>query len=205
MAILNSKIRGATILQPKWLRRFCPNFSWRWTFALFCFFIFSVDAARAQNPSQEYTLKAVFLFNFAQFTEWPTNTFTTDDAPLVIGVLGNNPFGTALEETVANETVNHRKVVVNYYQHVEEVQNCQILFISQSETRRLDKIVNTLKDKPVLTVSDIENSAYRGVCVRFITEGNKIHLRVNTDSLKTANLTMSSKLLRLAEIVGTSK
>ena len=165
---------------------------------LFCL---GLNVARGQTVSHEYPLKAVFLFNFAQFIDWPTNAFDKPDSPLVIGVLGDDPFGTVLDDAVRDEIVNGRKFVVERYRRVEDIKTCHILFISQSETRRLDKIMAGLKGKPVLTVSDIDGSAYRGVCVRFITENNKIRLRINTDSLKEANLTMSSKLLRVAEII----
>jgi hypothetical protein len=175
-----------------------------------CFFVFSLclmlfclglSVARGQTVSHEYPLKAVFLFNFAQFTDWPTNAFDKPDSPLVIGVLGDDPFGAVLDDAVRDETVNGRKFVVERYRRVEDIKTCHVLFISQSETRRLDKIVAALKGKPVLTVSDIDNPAYRVTCVRFITENNKIRFRINTDSLKEANLMMSSKLLRLAETI----
>jgi len=166
--------------------------------ALFCL---GFDAARGQTVSHEYPLKAVFLFNFAQFTGWPTNAFDKPDAPLVIGVLGDDPFGALLDDAVRDEAVNGRKFVVERYRRVEDIKTCHILFISQSETKRLDKIVRALKDRPVLTVSEIDGSAQRGVRVQFITENNKIRFRINMDSLKDAQLTMSSKLLRVAEIV----
>jgi hypothetical protein len=160
-----------------------------------------LNGARGQTVSHEYPLKAVFLFNFAQFTDWPTNAFEKPDSPLVIGVLGDDPFGVLLDDAVRDEIVNGRKFVVERFRRVEDIQTCHILFISQSETRRLDKIVAALKGKPVLTVSEIDNSANNGVRVQFITENNKIRFRINTDSLKEANLTMSSKLLRAAEII----
>jgi len=178
-----------------------------------CFFISGLwlmlfclgsNVARGQTVSHEYPLKAVFLFNFAQFTDWPTNAFDKPDSPLVIGVLGDDPFGALLDDTVRDEIVNGRKFVVERYQRVEDIKTCHILFISQSETPRLDKILAALKGKPVLTVSDIENADYRGVCVRFLTEKNKIHLRINLASLKDANLVMSSKLLRASEIISAS-
>jgi hypothetical protein len=168
---------------------------WLWLFCL------GLNVACGQTVSREYPLKAVFLLNFAQFTDWPTNAFDAPASPFVIGILGNDPFGNLLDDAVRNEQVNGRKFVVERYQREEDIGTCHILFISQSETKRLDKIVAALKDKPILTVSDIDGSAYRGVCVRFITENNKIRLRINVDSLKAANLTMSSKLLRVAEII----
>ena len=163
-----------------------------------------MNVARSQTVSHEYPLKAVFLLNFAQFTDWPTNAFGQPDSPLVIGVLGDDPFGALLDDAVRGETVNGRKFVVERYRRVEDMKACHILFISQSEIKRLDKIVENLKGKPILTVSEIDGSAYRGVCVRFITENNKIHLRINTDALQEAQLTMSSKLLRVAELVTTT-
>jgi hypothetical protein len=166
--------------------------------ALFCL---GLSVARSQTVSHEYPLKAVFLFNFAQFTDWPANAFDKPDSPLVIGVLGDDPFGAVLDDAVRDEIVNGRKFVVERYRRVEDIKTCHILFISQSEIRRLDKIMAALKDKPVLTVSEIDSSAQRGVRVQFITENNKIRFRINMDSLKDANLTMSSKLLRLAEII----
>jgi hypothetical protein len=163
---------------------------------LFCL---GLSVARSQSVSHEYPLKAVFLFNFAQFTDWPTNAFDKPDSPLVIGVLGDDPFGAVLDDAVRDEIVNGRKFVVERYRRVEDIKACHILFISQSETKRLDKIVAALKGKPVLTVSEIDGSAQRGVRVQFITENNKIRFKINTDSLAEAKLTMSSKLLRLAE------
>jgi len=145
--------------------------------------------------------ESVFLLNFARFTGWPTNVFERADSPLVIDVLGTDPFGPLLDDAVRGETVDGRKFVVERCRHLEDIKTCHILFISQSEAPRLGKIIAALKERPILTVSDIESSAYRGFCVRFITEDNKIRLRINLDSLKMAGLTMSSQVLRLAEIV----
>jgi hypothetical protein len=167
----------------------------------FWLLVMGLNPAAGQVVSHEYPLKSVFLLNFAQFTGWPTNVFEQADSPLVIDVLGTDPFGPLLDDAVRGETVNGRKFVVERHQHVEDIKTCHILFISQSEAPRLGKIIAALKNRSILTVSDIEGSAHHGVCVRFITEDNKIRLRINLDSLKKAGLTMSSQLLRLAEIV----
>ena len=156
---------------------------------------------RGETLSHEYPLKAVFLLNFAHYTGWPANAFAGPDSPFIIGVLGDDPFGPLLDDAVRNEKLEGRKIVVERYRHVEEIQACHILFVSQSETRRLDRILADLKGRPVLTVRDVENSAAPAVCVQFVTENNKIRLRINPEGLKAANLTMSSKLLRTAELV----
>jgi hypothetical protein len=150
---------------------------------------------------QEHQVKAVFLFNFAQFVEWPTNAFAEAQAPLVIGVLGDDPFGAYLDETVRGERVNNRKLVVRRFRRVEEIQSCHVLFISPSEAERLEQILAALKGRPILTVSDAEGFSRRGGMIRFVTEKNKIRLKINPEAAKAARLTISSKLLRPSDIV----
>lgn len=164
---------------------------------------FGADGVLAESVSREYPLKAVFLLNFAHYTGWPTNAFAGPDSPFVIGVSGDDPFGKLLDEAVQGEKAEGRKIVVERYRRGETIGNCHVLFIAPSETRRLDRIMTELRGRPVLTVRDMENPANQGPCVQFITENNKIRLRINPDALKAANLTMSSKLLRMAELVPT--
>ena len=156
-------------------------------------------------PSPEYQLKAVFLFNFAQFVDWPPQAFPETQTPLVIGVLGEDPFGAYLDETVRGEKVNSRPLTVQRYRRVDEIKTCHLLFISRSEANRLEQIVAGLKDRNILTVADGEGFARRGVMIRFVTERNKIRLRINLETAKAANLTISSKLLRPADIVTSGK
>lgn len=166
-----------------------------------CGLVLSPGVVRGQSPSREYQLKAVFLYNFAQFTEWPTNAFADAKAPLVIGVLGKNSFGKLLEATVTGEKVNGRNLVVRPYSRVEDINECHLLFISQSEADRIKQILASLKGRSILTVGESENFAVNGGVIRFLTENNKIRLRINTEAAKQAKLTLSSKLLRLAEII----
>lgn len=151
--------------------------------------------------SKEYQVKAVFLFNFAQFITWPPDTFTNTNAPFCIGILGDDPFGAFLDETVRNETVNGHPLVVQRYHNTKDIKDCQILFVSRSESRRMKRILADLKDKNILTVGDTEGIMENGGIIRFSTEENKIHFKVNLEAAKNANLTISSKMLRLAEIV----
>jgi len=154
------------------------------------------------QTAREYQIKAVFLFNCAQFTEWPPSAFPTSETSLIIGILGTDPFGKSLEDTVRDERVRGRRIEIRHYQAVEQIKICHILYISQSEATRLEKILAVLKGKPVLTVSDIENAANRGTMIRFVTEHNRIRLRINPNAVKAAGLNLSSKVLRAAELVG---
>jgi hypothetical protein len=161
----------------------------------------SSSPAFAQPASHEYQVKAVFLFNFAQFVEWPAGAFSSPDAPLVIGIVGDDPFGPFLAEVIRDEKPGGHPLQIRRFQSVEQA-DCHILFISRSENSRLQPLLAKLAGKPILTVSEIENAARRGVMIRFITESNRIRLRINPDAAKRAGLTVSSKLLRSAEIVG---
>ena len=162
-----------------------------------------VVQARAQAPPAptEYQVKAVFLFNFSQFVDWPAASFADGGSPLVIGVFGPDPFGTTLDEIVRGETVNGRPLTVRRYQTIEQIDDCHILFIDRSQGEQLDAVVAALKGRSVLTVGDFEGFARRGGIIRFVTVGNKIRLRVNLAAAQQAKLTISSKLLRPAQIV----
>jgi YfiR/HmsC-like len=160
--------------------------------------------ALAAGPS-EYEVKAVFLFNFSQFIAWPPEAFPTAQTPLVIGVLGRDPFGAALDEVVRGETIEGRRLEVRRYQRVEDIELCHILFVDRSKRGELDSILDHLRGRGVLTVGESANFARRGGIVQFVTMDKRIRLQINLDAAKTAGLTISSKLLRPAEIVATAK
>jgi len=159
---------------------------------------FFVSAQTTVVP--EYRLKAVFLYNFTQFVEWPTNSFSSDNAPMVIGILGTDPFGSYLEETVAGEKINGHPLLVQHFNTIGEVGACQILFINVADTKEREQIIATLKGRNILTVSDAPDFLHQGGMIRFFTKQDKIKLQVNLAVTKTANLVISSKLLRLVEI-----
>lgn len=154
----------------------------------------------------EYRVKAVFLFQFAQFVEWPGADIVADAAPpFAICVLGEDPFHEYLDETVQGEAVKGRQLTVRRYHRAQELpqelENCSILFIARSEMDQLDSILGVLRGRSVLTVSDSTRFAERGGAIQFVTVNNKIKLRINAAAAKAAQLTISSKLLGLADIV----
>lgn len=162
-----------------------------------------LGAAPVRAQPTEYQVKAVFLFNFSQFVDWPPPAFSHQQAPLGICVLGSDPFGTGLDEIVRGESVNGRPLSVRRYGRVEDVADaCHILFIGRSERERSAQILASLQGRSILTVGDFEGFARAGGVIRFVTVGNKIRLHVNLEAAKAANLTISSKLLRPAYIVG---
>jgi hypothetical protein len=103
---------------------------------------------------------------------------------------------------VRGETVNRHPLAVERYHNVAEVRDCQILFIAASELPQLDGILQALKGRSILTVTDADGPAVRGVMIELVRQDNRVRLRIDLQSAKTSNLTISSKLLRPAEIVG---
>lgn len=192
MAILKPTIRLVADFRAKPLLRV-------WLVALL---VFSSGQVSAQSVSKEYQVKAAFLFNFTQFIEWPAGVLPANQSPLVICVLGEDPFGGYLDELVRGERVSNHPLVVRRFRQVEQITTCHIVFVSASEAKQLDRILEYLKGRNILTVGDAENFALRGGMIRFITENNKIRFRINLAAARSANLTISSKLLRAAEIVG---
>lgn len=166
------------------------------------------------QPSQEYRIKAIFLFNFTQFAKWPSKPpspvkvepSADSTKPFVIGVIGKDPYGIYLDETVKGEKVNNRPIVIQRYNNVKEINNCQILFISKTETSSgFKKILTDLKGNNTLTVSDIRGFSKNGGMIEFVRKEDKIALRINNEAVTMANLQISSKLLGLAEIVKSAK
>jgi YfiR/HmsC-like len=164
--------------------------------------LLACGVAAAAAPVSEYQLKAVFLFNFAHFVEWPPAALPRDDAPFVIGVLGKDPFGASLEEVLRGENVNGHPLAVARYQTAAEIRGCQILFIPAAEIGYLDAVLAALKGRSTLTVTDADAPAVRGVIIALVKRDNRIRLRIDLQAAKAGNLTISSKLLRPAEIVG---
>jgi hypothetical protein len=162
----------------------------------------SAGVARAAPAvSREFEVKAVFLFNFAQFVEWQKDAFPDASAPLVIGILGSDPFGAYLDEAVRGEKVNDRAIVIRRFSSVGDVGTCHILYISQSEAPRLGDILAALKGRSILTVSDMDQFSRDGGMIRFVMENNKVRLRINNDAARASGLRISSKLLRPSEVV----
>jgi len=151
-------------------------------------------------PSREYQLKAAFLFNFTQFVEWPPEILTSNGEPFVIGVLGENPFHSFLEELVSGEKVNGHPVSVRFYKNTADIKDCHILFISRATVQVKEQVIEPLKGRSILTVSDNQDFLYDGGMIRLFTKDNKIKMEVNAEASKAARLAISSKLLRLAEI-----
>lgn len=150
--------------------------------------------------SKEYQVKAAFLLNFIRFVDWPSTAFTSEQAPIIIGILGANPFGTYLNEIITDEKIGGRSLLVQQYQHINDIKSCHILFVNKAETEYLPQVPEILKGKDILTISDAPDFLKQGGMILFFNRSNKIQFQINLDAVKKTKLDISSKLLRLAEI-----
>jgi hypothetical protein len=156
----------------------------------------------AAGPS-EYQVKAVFLFNFGQFVEWPAHAYDTPQAPFVIGVFGEDPFGSTLDQVVRGESVGSRPLVVRRFKDPGEIRDCNILFIGRNEARHLREALDAVRGRSVLTVTDVEGADTHDAIIVLFNENNRIRMRINLAAAKSSQLVISSKLLRPAVVVGT--
>lgn len=199
MAILSS-IAHATqrTIRPGASRRWIAM--WGLAFLLFGPAMGALSAAPV--PSREYQIKAVFLYNFVQFVEWPDAAFTDPAEPLKIGVLGDDPFGAALDEAVRGETVRSRGLVVKRAQRLAELADCQLVFFAKEEAWQASAHLEKLNERPLLTVGDTPDFARRGGVIAFYSEGKKIRFELNAGLARKLGLKISSELLELGKIVG---
>ncbi len=162
-----------------------------------------LPAARAAPPLTEYEVKAVYLYHLARFIEWPPQAHAAPGDLLVIGVIGADPFGRLLDETVQDPSVQEdQRLVVRRFASLEEVPHANILFISSSEAERLPQILKTLEGASVLTVGEMDRFAERGGMVALRLEDKKVRFDINLGAAQRAGLKLSSHLLKLARIVG---
>ena len=161
----------------------------------------SAGGAARLEPS-EYGLKSVFLYQFCRFMEWPQSAFSSPNDPLIIGIVGDDPFGSSLREAVEGETYHGRPIRVEHYRTPRDIRRCHILFVSRSLVDQMDQILPQIAGKNVITVGETDGFLDHGGMIALTADRNRVHLRVNTSSLRAANVDVSSKLLRVAEIRG---
>ena len=159
--------------------------------------------AAAQSGSsseyQEYQVKAAFIYNFAKFVEWPEGAFQNVQAPFIIGILGKDPFGEAMD-SLRDKTISGRRLVIKRFVRVEDLEPCHILFINTVEKQHLSRILKITYPWHVLTVGDKKGFIESGEVVNFILLENRIRFEINIDAARRAGLKISAQLLKLAKI-----
>lgn len=161
---------------------------------------FAAHIVRAADPQPtEYQLKAAYIYHFAQFVDWPATAFDQTNSPLIIGVLGENPFGDSLKNTVQGKVLGGHPLMVQEFPTTSDMTNtCHILFISESEKKQLTQIIAALDDTSTLTVGESDRFIESGGMIKFKFDGSRIRFEINRTRAQKSGLRISFKLLNLA-------
>jgi hypothetical protein len=155
----------------------------------------------AQSAVQrEYEIKAAYLYNFIRYIDWPADTLPPAGGTITIGIIGDSPFGPAIDP-LKGKQIKGCTLAVKSIVAGKDMDQCQIVFICPSEKGRLPEILGQLKETRALTVSEIEGFATQGGIINFISERNKVRFEINPEAARRTGLNVSSELLKLARLV----
>ena len=174
-----------------------------------CWLLFILSAALSTPPAvisaetslTEYQVKALFLLNFTKYIDWPEAAFSGTNSPVTIGLYGGGKLLEIVKQTAVDRTVNGRQIVVQSMEKGSPPGKCQVLFISDSEKKLTDEILEKMKGLPILTVGETDQFLDQGGVINFVKKEAKIRLEINLDAARQANLQISSKLLNVADLV----
>ncbi len=152
--------------------------------------------------NREYMIKSAYLYNFGRYVRWPAGSFQNAQSPLVIGVLGSNPFGNTLEIIAGQKRVEGRRIVVQNFESIDQYTRCHILFIVRSvDEEELVEVIERLSNSHVLLVGESPSFTRLGGVISFFVEQNKVRFEISVEAAKREGLKISSKLLSLAKLV----
>ena len=152
-----------------------------------------------KRAAAEYKVKAAFLYNFTKFIDWPETAFKNSDDPFIIGIIGDDPFGAYLDETVEGEKIGTHPIKVKRFREIRNVSGCHMLYINSNDQEWVGNVLSYAAGKNILTVGDAASFNKWGGIIRFYNEENKIRLEINLNRYKEAQLNISSKLLSVAK------
>ena len=158
-------------------------------------------AVLTSQSTTEYQVKAAYLFNFLKFVEWPDDPANGPHEKWVIGFIGDTPIGGELTQLVEGKSVLGRDLQVKKFQASDNLRGCNILFISESEKKRLPPILAELRGSSVLTVADMDNFIGSGGMIQFVLEDARVRVAIDVGAASRARLKISSKLLSLAHVM----
>jgi hypothetical protein len=153
------------------------------------------------GQATEYEAKAAFLLNFAKFAEWPLRVFSHPTAPLIVGVMGDDPFGKSLPKIMQGQTAKGRPIEVRYFRAEDDPGECHILFLSRSVAGQSREILQRLQGRPLMTVGEQDDFVHLGGVIGFTQSNKQVRFDVNTKAAEMAELKLSSKLLGVARRV----
>ncbi|MGA2215948.1 MAG: YfiR family protein [Bryobacteraceae bacterium] len=167
--------------------------------ALFALVAALTQTSAADVPAEEYRVKGAFLLNFAKFVEWPAQAFKGPGDSITICVLGTSPFTPALDQAARQVVVENRTVTVRQIPDAQQAAQCQIVFVSTPERRRIHALLEAVQGGSVLTVGESNGFIASGGVIEFRVEDSRVRMEISAAAAKRAGLHISAKLLSLAE------
>jgi len=168
---------------------------------LFCTTIAS--AQTSTDAATEYKVKVAYIYNFSRYIDWPSSAFNRKDSPLIIGVLGEDPFGAAIDRLAGRKKVKRREIVVRRYGTWQDYRSCHVLFVAATSSDELREwAVQSTRGRPVLVIGETAGYAARGAGVNFFIDvNNTVGFEINIDAMGRQKLRVDAKLLKLARVV----
>lgn len=173
----------------------------RWCVAALLVLWLTAVAAAQSDPS-EYEVKAGLMLVFLEYIEWPEGAFANEDSPIVVGILGDDPFGSVLERTFADQQVNGRTVQLRRSRHAEDFKRAHLVFVSRSERNRVAEVLAILDEGHAATLSEIRGFCRRGGLLNFYIEDKKVRFEANPSAAQRRSIGIGAQLLKRARIVG---
>ena len=172
----------------------------RWSYRIAFVLTWAVATTQAQSMN-EYKIKAVFLYNFAKFVEWPAEAFQSPNQPIEICILGQDPFGNWLEETVQGRAIDGRALEIRSVVNIKEMGGCHVVFVSLGGQKRFRSLLSEMNKRSVLTVGESDNPSKSDADINLMRQGTRVRFEINAEAAKQKHLRISSKLLALASSI----
>jgi hypothetical protein len=166
-------------------------------FGLIAMAVLTPFQASAQRAS-EATVKAAFLYRFGSFVAWPETAFAAPDSALIVCVVGVDPFGRLLDDSIRNQHVGNRPIEVRRLQTAAEAASCHILFVSGGRTQSVEDALRAVRGRPVLTVTDAQSAGNARGIIHFAVVNDRVRFFIDEARAAEGGLTISSRLLDLA-------
>lgn len=167
------------------------------------FVLASCYTASALSAGSEYTVKAAFIEKLTHFIDWPANSpLSSSNHVFSLCVIGKNPFAGHLQQLSKLTKIKRKKVLFLKISSSLEIQRCDLLFIANESSLPINDILKTTKHFPVLSVCDTPGFAEHGCIINFFTLKGRLGFEVNLDRAKASGFNISSRLLKMARIVG---
>ena len=164
--------------------------------------LLNIPQAYAESGvSREYKMKAAFIYKFTKFIEWTPESFSDNQDPLILTIIGNDPFSKAID-ALHGKKVRGRILLVKRITSIEDIDKSHILFVAQSEKERLTEILQTTRELCVLTIGDMKGFANKGGIINFFMVENQVRFEINMAAAQEAGLEIRPSLLNLAKVVG---